>query len=242
MSIRARIYMVVGLLAAICVFIGAMAFFVLTQYDAKLASYRNMADRAYLGEHLNRQVSSVVMEARGIYAAASPEKAKKFADGLMEQLDGIDETLKLWRPLIPATEVAPFEAVVKRSAEFRTFRAETVRLGTQVSIAAANEQGNNDANRANRKAFQAEIDAVVKIDRDNLTAIQAEIDGFRSTMMIVLASTIAAGLAVGCGLAMRIASKEISQPIQVLTGTMTRLADGDLAVAVPYEGRKDEIG
>ena len=242
MSIRAKIYSVVCLLGAICVLTGAMAWFVLVQYDAKLASYRNMADRAFLGEHLNRQVSTVVMEARGIYAAANPEKAKKFADGLMEQLDGIDATLKEWRPLVPDAELKPFEAVVARAAEFRTFRAETARLGTEVSIEAANEQGNNDANRANRKAFQAEIDAVVKIDRDNLENIKGDIHSFQTTMAAMVLVTVLAGLVIGGAAAFRIATTQISRPIQELTGTMTRLADGDLDVAIPYEGRKDEIG
>ncbi|MBB4063088.1 methyl-accepting chemotaxis protein [Gellertiella hungarica] len=242
MSIRARIYLVVGLMGAICLFVGGMAAFVVLQFDAKLASYRNMADRAYLGEHLNRQVSAVVMEARGIYAAANTEKAKKFADGLLEQLDGIDETLKNWRPLVPAEDMAAFEAVVARAAEFRTFRSETARLGTQVSIEAANEQGNNEANRANRKAFQAEIDAVVQKDRETLTAIEADIEGFRSTMLVVLLASVAAGLAVGGGAAFRIATREISGPIQALTGTMTRIANGDLEGSIPYEGRPDEIG
>jgi methyl-accepting chemotaxis protein len=242
MSIRAKIYSVVCLLGAICVFIGGMAWFVLVQYDAKLAAYRNMADRAFLGEHLNRQVTAVVMEARGIYASANPEKAKKFADGLLEQLDGIDATLKEWRPLIPAEELKTFEAVVARSAQFRQFRSETARLGTTVSIEAANEQGNNEANRENRKAFQAEIDAVVKVDRDNLEAIKSDIHGFRSTMTAVVLVTVLAGLVIGGAAAFRIASTQISRPIHDLTGTMTRLADGDLEVEIPYEGRRDEIG
>ena len=242
MSIRARIYFVVGLMGAICIFIGAVAAFVAFRFDSELEAYRNISERAYLGEHLNRQVTATVMEARGIYAAANPEKAKKFADGLMEQLDGIDETLNAWRPLVPAEGLAAFEAVASRAAEFRTFRSETARLGTTVSIEAANEQGNNEANRANRKAFQAEIDAVVQADRDNLEAIKTAISTLLSTMITIVAVTVVAGLVIGGGIAFRMARRQISEPIQELTSTMTRIANGDLSAAVPYQGRRDEIG
>ncbi len=242
MSIRARIHFVVGLMGAICIFIGAVAAFVVLRFDSELAAYRNISDRAYLGEHLNRQVTAAVMEARGIYAAASTEKAKKFADGLMEQLDGIDETLKIWRPMVPAEGLSAFEAVASRAAEFRTFRSETARLGTTVSIDAANEQGNNEANRANRKAFQAEIDAVVQADRESMEAVKEDISSLLTTMLTVIGVAVTAGLVIGGGIAFRMAKSQISVPVQALTSTMTRIANGDLSTEVPYQGRKDEIG
>lgn len=37
-------------------------------------------------------------------------------------------------------------------------------------------------------------------------------------------------------------NKVISKPIGAMTGTMRQLADGDLEVEIPYQGRKDEIG
>ena len=52
--------------------------------------------------------------------------------------------------------------MASRAAEFRTFRSETARLGTTVSIEAANEQGNNEANRANRKALNDQLVAFGK--------------------------------------------------------------------------------
>jgi hypothetical protein len=89
-----------------------------------------------------------------------------------------------WKPLVPAEEVPAFDAVVKRAAEFRTFRSETARLSQEVSPQAANEQGNNDLNRANRKAFQAEIDAIVDTDRAALDTIQNEVNAIESRMVL----------------------------------------------------------
>ena len=242
MKIRGKIYLIVGVMSVISVLIGAIALHVVSQYNRTLRQYENAADRAFLGEHLNRQVTAVVMEARGIYAARDAEGAKKFGEGLVRELDGIDATLAEWRPLVPAAQQAAFDAVVSRAAEFRTFRTETVRLGADVSIAAANEQGNNEANRANRKAFQQEIDAVVQADRENLQTIKAEIASFETFMLALVLGTVGAGIVIGGGAAFYIATNQLSRPIQTVTKTMNRLAGGDLETEVPYAGRRDEIG
>ena len=49
------------------------------------------------------------------------------------------------------------------------------------------------------------------------------------------------GLAVGAAIAL-FTARSIATPIQGMTGTMTRLASGDLEVDVPAVGAKDEIG
>ena len=242
MKIRGKIYLIVGVMGLISVLIGGIAVHVVSEYSDKMHQYENAADRAFLGEHLNRQVTAVVMEARGIYASRDTEGAGKFAEGIAKGLDGIDETLNEWRPLVPAEQKAAFDAVVARAAEFRTFRAETARLGTTVSIAAANEQGNNEGNRANRKAFQKEIDAVVETDNQNLTAIRDDIKAFETLMLTLVLGTVGAGLVLGGSVAFYIATNELSRPIQNVTETMKRLAGGDLDTEVPYAGRKDEIG
>ena len=242
MKIRGKIYLIVGLMSLIALAVTGMALTVITQYNTRLVQFDNASDRAFNGEHLNRLVTAVVMEARGIYAAPTVEKSKPFAEGLVKNLDKIDPLLAEWKPLVPAEEVPAFDAVVKRAAEFRTFRSETARLSQEVSPQAANEQGNNDLNRANRKAFQAEIDAIVDTDRAALDAIQDEVNAIESRMILMVLLTAGFGLVIGAGTAFYIGTKQLSQPILQLTGTMKQLADGDLTANVPVAGRKDEIG
>ena len=112
------------------------------------------------------------MEARGIYASKDTKEAQKFGEGLVATLKEIDGLLKEWEPLVPGSNKALFDAVVKDAAEFKTFRTETVRLGAEVSPTAANAQGNTDANRANRKAFQVSIDALTKRGSEEIDAVE----------------------------------------------------------------------
>ncbi|WP_407807210.1 hypothetical protein, partial [Staphylococcus aureus] len=82
--------------------------------------------------------------------------------GMVKNLDAMDKLITGWAPLVPAEQKAGFDKLAGRSKEFRTFRLETVRLAKESGPQAASQQGNNEANRANRKAYQAEIDSIVK--------------------------------------------------------------------------------
>ncbi|WP_026613414.1 methyl-accepting chemotaxis protein [Ensifer aridi] len=242
MKIRGKIYLIVGIMSLLAIAITGMSLLIVSEYNGKLRQFQSASERAFKGERLNRLVTAVVMESRGIYAAPTIEKAKSFAEGLLKNLDKIDVLLKDWRPLVPADRLSAFDALAKRAEEFKTFRTETARLGLEVSPQAANEQGNNDANRANRKAFQAEIDVVVDADRESLDAITAEIAAFERSIVLIVLGIAGIGMAAGIGTAFYIGTNQLSRPILDLTDGMKRLAGGDLSVDVPLAGRNDEIG
>jgi len=241
-NIRMRIYAIVGLMGLVAVAIGGMAAYVAAEYQSKLMRLEQVADRVHLGERLNRYVTAVVMESRGIYASPDSEKATQFADGLMGFLDSIDGVLTEWAPLVDPEQQDEFEAVVARAAEFRVFRSETARLGREESPSAANAQGNNEENRANRRAFQAEIDEVVARDAEILASLEGELGAFQMRMMLLMAATVVVGLGAGVAAAAYIAGATLSRPILKLTGSMQALAEGDLDTDVPFATRKDEIG
>ncbi|AFL48685.1 methyl-accepting chemotaxis protein [Sinorhizobium fredii] len=242
MRIRGKIYLIVGIMSLLAIAITGMSLLIVSKYNDELGQFQNASERSFKGERLNRLVTAVVMESRGVYAASTIEKATPFAEGIIKNLDKIDALLKEWRPLVPADRLAAFDAVAKRADEFKAFRTETARLGREVSPQAANEQGNNEANRANRKAFQAEIDVVVDADRESLQAITNGIAAFESAVVLIVLGIAGLGMAAGIGAAFYIGTNHLSQPIVDLTGRMKLLAGGELSVDVPFAGRKDEIG
>jgi methyl-accepting chemotaxis protein len=241
-SIRGKIFAIVALMGFVAISIGGMATYIVAEYNAKLERLENATARAQNAERLNRYVTAVVMDSRGIYAAPTTDASVQFANGIMSTLDNIDSLIAGWESLVDDSGQADFEMIVSRAAEFRQFRTETARLGTEVSPAAASEQGNNELNRANRQQFQAQIDSVTAANQARFEAIQAEIVAFQSTMMVVIGATIVIGLALGIGAAAFIGTTQVARPIGRLTQAMGQLADGDLATEVPYVSRKDEIG
>jgi len=240
MKIRTRLFLIVAVMGLVVSAIGGLAMYVTASFTERTEQLEAASQRAFNGEHLNRLVTAVVMDARGIYASPNVEKAAPFAEGLLKSLDKIDAHLAQWQPLVPAADRPAFDQVVARTAEFRQFRAETARLAT-IDPAEANAQGNNDANRANRKAYQAEIDAVVENDRAQFEAIKADIDGFEALILPLVVGATLLGLLAGVGAALYVGTRYVSTPLTRVTETMARIAEGDF-VDVPYAGEKNEIG
>ncbi|WP_374619842.1 methyl-accepting chemotaxis protein [Devosia sp.] len=241
MKLRTKILLIVAVMGFVIVGIGGMAVYITNVYSRQVNELEAASARAFNGEHLNRLVTAVVMDARGIYASDTTEQAKPFGDGILASLDKIDAHLATWRPLVKAEDLPAFEQVVTRTAEFRTFRAETARLGT-IDPALANEQGNNEANRANRKAYQAEIDEVVKKDQADFDALHADLARFQSIVLPSVLGVILFGLIAGTATAIFIATRHVVRPLAAMTAAMGRLAQGDLKVEIPGLGKTDEIG
>ncbi len=242
MKIRGKINLLVFVMGFSALLIGAASLVALNEYDRRAGEYNLASERAFLGERLNRYVTAVVMDARGIYASKSTDEAKKFAGGIAESLDEIDSVLASWRALLTPQQAAGMQDVFDGAKSFRTFRMETARLGTEVNPAAANEQGNNEANRANRKAFQAAIDKVVDADRAALVEQKAGMDNFRRTVFAVVIAIMILGIGAGAGLGTYIGTRHLSRPIRRVTSTITEVANGNFNVEIPASKPADEIG
>jgi len=242
LKIRGKINLLVAVMAGAALLIGATALYAVNQYDSQLQKYEQASTRAYLGERLNRYVTAVVMEGRGIYNAPDIKGAKGFSDGLTADLVEIDKVLAKWTPLVPDRQKADFAALLAKSKDFNTFRTETVRLLLTDGPAAANKQGNNEDNRANRKAFQADIDAIVQADTLELGTVDADIDAFSTMIFWVVLAVTGVGIATGVGFGLYIGTSHLSRPINKVTDAIKQVAEGDFNGEVPYVGRADEIG
>lgn len=242
MRIRGRINLLVGLMSLVACTIGGLSIYAVSEFQVRTVGYEKAAERAYKGEALNRLVTAVVMEARGVYAAPDIEKAAPFADGIVKNLDAMEKLIATWTPLVPAEQKAAFDNLSSRFKEFKAFRLETARLAREAGPQAANQQGNNDANRANRKAYQAEIDAVVKNDIAGLETVKAGIDGFVTTTFWLVIIVTGSGILAGAAFGLYIGARQLSAPIRKVSEVMNAVADGNLDADVPYLGRTDEIG
>ncbi|TNM66264.1 methyl-accepting chemotaxis protein [Aliirhizobium smilacinae] len=242
MKIGVKINLLVGLMSLVACAIAGLSVFAVTEYNDKQSAYANIADRVYKGERLNRLVTAVVMDARGMYAAKDIDTAKPFGESVTKSLGDMEKLVADWAAVVPVTQKAQFEKLTAGFREFKTFRTETVRLGATEGPQAANVQGNNDANRANRKAYQAEIDKVVASDLADLDVLSAEMSSFGNLIFYSVLIVAIFGVGGGLGFGLYLGRSQISGPILKLTSSMGRLAQGDYDASVPFSGRKDEIG
>lgn len=241
MKIKVKLFTLVCAMSLLVMIIAGVGINTVRTYDKAVDDVSHASARALYAEKLNRLVTTVVMEARGIYASSDVKEAQKFAEGVRTSLDEIDVVLSKWRPLVPSEDSVLFEALVKDAASFRTFRTETARLGTEVSPDAANAQGNTDANRANRKAFQASIDALMERGSKAVLAVDEQSKVLYSNMLSLLISLAVGGTLTALFLGWLIGNRQIARPLQTLTVAIQKLAAGDFNLPKVKPSR-DEIG
>ncbi|MFM9856871.1 methyl-accepting chemotaxis protein [Pseudoxanthobacter sp. M-2] len=242
MKISGKLFLIVGVLAAATVVVGVTSYRSLQSSANEALLLDQTAQRAFFVERIDKFITAVVMESRGTYMSASSEKAKPFAEGIMKNLDRIDDVTEHLRALTPPADAPLFDQMASDLKGFREFRAETARLALEEGPQAANVQGNNDANRANRKALQASVNAYAE-------QLQAQVGPIRDTMVAkakreqtTILLTAAAGLLIGIGLAIWIGTRLLSRPLVRASQALTDIAGGKLDLEIDPRRSKDEIG
>src|SRR5215211_7561416 len=241
MRIRTKLFALVGALSFVTVITSAVGISTVRTYDAAVHDVKAASIRALYSERLNRLVTAVVMDARGVYAAKDTGAAKQFSQGILARLTDIDTLLEQWQPLVREADKPLFDAVRSTSESFKAFRTETARLGVEVSPQSANEQGNNEANRANRKAFQESIDALTQHGSEAVEAVDRSMQSLYDDSFILLVSLAVGGLAAALLIGGFIGHRQIARPLQMVTGAIQRLASGDYRLPDVRDTR-DEIG
>jgi methyl-accepting chemotaxis protein len=241
MRIRTKLFALVGALSLVTVITSAVGMGTVRTYDGAVDDVRAASTRALYSERLNRLVTAVVMESRGVYAAKDTQAAKQFSQGILAFLKQIDALLGQWEPLVPAEDKPLFDAVRKSAESFKTFRTETARLGVEVSPQSANEQGNNEANRANRKAFQESIDALTKRSTEMVEAVDQSTHALHDRSLILLPALALGGLLAALAIGGLVGHRQIARPLQAVTAALQKLAAGDYRLP-DVRATRDEIG
>ena len=241
MTIKARILALVACFALMAAAITGLGLMTINDYNHMLQSADRAQDNAYNGEHLNRLVTGVVMDSRGVYMSKDTKEASKFADGVDKQLDDIDSLMKSWKAGMKAGELPEFAAVEAKANEFITLRRELARLGREATPADASALGNNDANRENRKAFQATIDAMVKHIKSDVTASKADMAKYKQTRVWQFLLMAATGTLLLVAASLWVAVRSISRPLHHVTDSVMRISEGAYDTAVPEAKGRDEI-
>jgi methyl-accepting chemotaxis protein len=241
-SIRFKILAMLVIIAAGAIASGALSLYALSRANDLNGRSSIQGDIALITERINALVIGVVMDSRGIYMSKTGKEAEQFAkgnEGRFPQLRGLTEELNR---LVPESERTRAGQIEKAISDFIAFRSETIRLGREVSTEAANAQGNNELNRANRKALNDHLVAFSKRNEEVGNALGEEAAAFTKQVQWILPAVLLAALLASFAAALLFARRSITKPLVDLGSVMERLTAGDTAVEVPHVARKDEIG
>ncbi len=241
-SIRTKIIAILAIISLGAIISSALGLWALSRSNDLSQRSATLSDVTLATDKINGHVLGVVMDARGIYMSKDAAAAEPFAKGMEARFPQMRSLAAELTRTAPESEQAQTRAIEKAIADFITFRTETIRLAREVSTAAANTQGNNEANRNNRKALNDLLVAFAKTTDAASDALQTEATSFtqvaQTGLPIVLGVTLLGSLLI----AMFFAQRSLTRPILDLSGVMEALTRGDLKVAVPHLGRQDEIG
>ncbi len=241
-TIAARLYAVLGLLAAVALGTAGAASYMLSHHQQQLAETLNAAEAARLGALVDREVMAVVAESRALYIPQETALVQGYVRELQAELRRIEGLLTNWKRLLAPDDAAAFAALEAAAQDFIRFREELIQTVQQRGAEAANAMGNNDANRSNRRALnRALLDMTTRsaqrsdAQAQDITAAAAAI-GPR----LLTASSIAAGLVLA--LLVLVVRRAIVGPLHAATQGLAAMARGDFSVVVPGAGRADEVG
>jgi len=240
--IAVKLSLTLGVVALVALGAVAGAAIGLHSYDRAVRDLKNASERAQIAERLNGLVYAVVMDSRGIYMSASPERAKPFADGMRRFLAQMEADLARWQALLPEHRRETLAPLLASGREFIRLRTELARVGTEESIEAANRLGNNEDNRRNRQAFNAALDAAAKATAAEVDAATFAVAGLADRLTLWLAGGAAAGLLLAGLLAWLTLARGLVSPLRAVTSALEALSSGRSDVSVPGAERRDEVG
>lgn len=212
MTLRTRISILIGGLVVMSLGVMLVGLSTLSDYNRMMADYGRASENAYMGERLNRLISSAVMESRGIYHARSRDETRMFASRLDRNLDDIEAVLTEWRDKGTADRDVGLDALERRARHFVEVRRRLSDVAVGEGPAAAEAIGLVD--RPERIIFQDDIDRVVTATRQSLEAATARTEAYRRDRAISFLAVTLVSILVAAGLTFWIVQHFIMREIE----------------------------
>jgi methyl-accepting chemotaxis protein len=243
LKIGPRIYLVIAIMAALTVGIGWMGIFSMDRYETQSNQMSDLAERALISQRVVASLVTTRSLTLEIYMAEDGDKLNALIAALNAEMAGVEQIMVRWESLLPPETQKTFVENVKRplSAYFMNRRAIIATVQSD-GVAAAQEIGRSPAVLKQRDAVIETLRTASERNAKAVDEMNDKLTDFYTTQRPTMIWTTALGLLAAIALAALIVVLTITRPINRITGTMGKLADGDLGVDVNGAERSDEIG
>ena len=242
-SLSLKLSAVVGLLALVSIGISVFALHQSRREQERAAATDAIWNAGLQAGALGQAIEHAVVQATALYTAEDTAEARTRLSALHDALAIVEQArgpfLKAMEAQLPEDRRRRFDLFVK---EFIAYQTDTAELGLTISPKAALIQATDEATVRNRERMIAEIGALGREVLGRLNARREADAEDRSRARLTLVVVPAAALALGLLAAIGIIVTQVRRPLHRLRACMTALATDDLGRAVPFTGRRDEIG
>jgi PAS domain S-box-containing protein len=240
LSVADKVHAIVAALAILTTLLLVMAVQSVRLQAAHRSEFATAATAALNVERVNSLIYAIVMESRGIYMFTDPARVKVFADAVVARNHELAKVVEEWQHTVRDDDAEQFASFQKRIDQFIDFRVELVRRSVEISSAAGREWGDDDAVRVQRMALNADLEALAKIyaERARYAVELGEQSRHAAGYLFMLGLSIL----LLAGLSVYVLKTLVILPLLDITKATDGIAAGNLALRIPYIGRKDEIG
>jgi methyl-accepting chemotaxis protein len=232
-----------GGFAAMALIITALGLSTINDYNRMMRDYDHAYQNAWRGERLNRLMSNVVMETRGLYIARDDAELKRFVASLHSNLDNIETLLAEWKTDLTPEDAGRLAAIENETKAFIAIRRGMAESAAHGDVAAALNMSN--ATRSSRIAFQQKIDDVVQQTIRDLATAKAEASRYNEKRASDFLVTCLIGITLMLGLSLWIVAHFITVPLRNLASAIIKTSRGDYSVSFASQsqasGAKDEV-
>ncbi len=183
------------------------------------------------------------MTVQSLVAAEDVAEARQKFGALSAALEAVEaERPAFFASLRPSLDEDEARKLSLTLQEFLAYQRDTAELGQTLSPKAAQIQAADEATIKSRERMVARI---LKLGDAVLERLQEEreaVDAARRREAVALVAVPALALLAAVAGAAWVSLTQVQHPLHALRRTMQALTAGDLAVAVPFTRRRDEIG
>ena len=238
MTIKAKIFGLVGAFTVLAVAITGLALQTMSDYNRLIETYRHASDNAFRAERLNRYVTAAALEMRGIYMSRSPDDALAAADKAERSGARLKTFLDDWKSRLKPGELPQFDAVYKNAGDLAGGGRFIAKYTREHGADAAYAIGNTPQHVAFRERTQADIAAMVtRINEDQSTS-QAALTRFEQVRAGQFLGIAGIGILLLLAASLWIAVRSIAAPLGEVRRSMVRISEGQYETPIP-DGHKD---
>jgi methyl-accepting chemotaxis protein len=203
------------------------------EYEAAFQGAQNV-------ERINGLIYAVRLESRGILMSPDEVAAKSFAASTIRYNDRLGDVLTEWQWVVRPEDAAQFEALAARIRQYQEFNRDLVMHSDDIGLKMTHNQSDNEKENAVRAGLNKDLEAFGQLYSHRAKRAYAEIDrGIASTAWIMSILSGIAVLLAGVGALM--IRQAVARPLREIARVTETVAEGT-PVAIPYGGRRDEIG
>lgn len=242
MTIKAKILALVAAFAVMASAITGLSLATMSAYNRTIDTYRHDSELAFHAERLNRDMTALAVEMRGIYMARDDNHALLAADQVDDSARRLQGQLDLVARMLQPGELPQFAAIRQKVTGLAAgghFIAKYVR---EHGREAANTIGNTDAHREFREHLQDQVDFLVADLSSRLIQSQSALTRFEATRQTQFLLIAGSGILMVLGASLWIAVFSIGRPLTAVRNAIVSVSQGAYDTPIPPHSDDDAIG